>query len=163
MYANDSAGNMGKSTLIWFTVDTSGDSSSNPIAISLGETTGSLPGPGGSGERWYSIVLTAGDYFFNLTGPSGSEFILALYNQSGVTFIASAEGPTGSENVTLMGMTAGAYLIEISPNLGSGSYTLNATDITVIAIPEFSSPPVILLSLSLFVTAGVLLLKKRRV
>lgn len=95
-----------------------------------------------SGIAVSAAIATSGDldYFkittstttnnvFNLSGPSGVDFDMTIYNSSG-TQIGSGAGGTATESVTLNAQAAGTYYIKIfgyNNAVSSTCYSLTAT------------------------------------
>jgi subtilisin family serine protease len=91
--------------------------------------TGTLAGPGSSAvvpNGTYYQSTTSGTHRACLTGPSGTDFDLALYkwNGSGWTRVGVSEGSTSTEQVTYSG-TAGYYYWRVTAYSGSGAFTLS--------------------------------------
>ncbi|WP_338844446.1 M64 family metallopeptidase [Massilia sp. W12] len=105
---------------------------------------GTDPGGGTTTSKTQSGNLTAGakayapsaspGYFqagagvinLKLSGPSGTDFDLALYKYtaSGWSKVAGSDGPTSAESISYTA-AAGYYYAEIHSYSGSGTYTLN--------------------------------------
>lgn len=71
------------------------------------------------------VQAGAGTFSMSLTGPTGSNFDLALYRWNGSTWtkVASSAGTTSTESINYSG-TAGYYYGEVKATSGSGAYTV---------------------------------------
>ncbi|MFX1507564.1 MAG: hypothetical protein ACFFDC_15880, partial [Promethearchaeota archaeon] len=119
-----------------------GDSSSDPIDIGLGKTTGTLPGPAADGSIWYNITLAAGDYHFNLTGPGGTNFDLDIYNST-LDYIGGVYGFTYPDISAIYGLEEDNYFINVYNATGTGDFTLDITELVPTPGDSPSNPIII--------------------
>ena len=122
VYANSGTGAFTLNIAEYTRVD--GDYYDNPIRINLDDTIGNMPGPGASGEIYYVIYLSAGDYEFSLTGPGGTDFNMYLFDDNGNN-IGIADDTTYPDILMVTGLGVGYYLVTIFPITGTGEFTLN--------------------------------------
>ncbi|MFW9778109.1 MAG: hypothetical protein ACFFE8_04580 [Candidatus Heimdallarchaeota archaeon] len=106
-----------------------GDSPSDAIPITMGVTTGEMPGPGPNGRIWYVVGLDAGDYRWSLTGTSGTDFNLDLYDTD-LHLIGSANDTLYPDILTILDLKLADYFISILSITGTGAFTLNIGDAT---------------------------------
>ena len=105
-----------------------GDDPTTAIPISLGDTTGTMPGPGFFDEIYYIISL-AGDYQFSITGPDGTDFDLYIISSLPDYFqMGKATGSDYPDIVTLLDLPADDYYVRVDTESGSGSFTLNIAE-----------------------------------
>ncbi len=128
-----------------------GDYYDNPIRINIGNTTGTMLGPGTSGEIYYVITLSNGNYKFSLQGPGGTDFDLFLFNSDGEN-IGTGDGDIYPDILIAMDLAAGNYLIAIFPIVGSGTFMLNINTY----IPPTGDSPANAIPITLGETVGEL-------
>lgn len=143
------------------------DSFNNPLGITLGQTNGTLPGPATDGSIWYNIPLDTGNYTFNLTGATMTNFSLRLIDSivcdppaaSCVDPIITMVVSGDFANFEIL--TTRNYLIQIF-NLTSvtGAFTLDITLFTPAGIDEFSNP--IFIVLISVLTLSIIIKHKRK-
>ena len=91
--------------------------------------TVTLSGSGASAvvpDGKYYQSTASGTHRGCLTGPTGTDFDLALYKWNGGSWtrVANAEGPTSTEQISYAG-TAGYYYWRVTAYSGSGAFTLS--------------------------------------
>jgi hypothetical protein len=93
-------------------------------------TTNSAAITTGTDVDYFKIATTGNsNLVFDLNGPSGLDYDIFIYNNSG-TEIGKSETPTNVEKVTLNNQAAGNYFIKVVGYLGVNSnncYTLKST------------------------------------
>ncbi|MDH5404885.1 MAG: hypothetical protein OEY49_20445, partial [Candidatus Heimdallarchaeota archaeon] len=103
---------------IQITLGVPGDSFSDPITAYTGTNYGSITGS----ESEYFWLATSGEYEFSLTGPSGTDFDMKVYdgNQNQIGSATSTSYP----DVVNASSNNGFY-VRVYPYSGSGSFALN--------------------------------------
>ena len=109
------------------------------IPINEGITSGSMPGPGGIGAIWYSIVLS-GNYQMILTMPVDTNFQLWLYDAN-LNLVDWSYSYVNPENITTTG-AVGKFYVAITSVYGNGNYNLNITKFSING--ESISSPIII-------------------
>lgn len=103
------------------------ESFSAATAISLSTSVSSAISTSTDNDYFKVSITSSGTYAFNMTGPSGVDYDMLVYNSS-YTQIGSGTGLTATESVSLSGLAAGTYYVRIYGYNGANStscYSLN--------------------------------------
>ena len=132
--AYDAAGNIGSSTAVSFTTsNTSTGTTFNEVESNNTRTTANVVGDTVNKIVGYMGTTTDNDYFkiniapgrtatINMTGPTGVDYDLYLYNSSG-TQLKSSLGATATETITYSNTSATATVFYVRVKAYSGSST----------------------------------------
>ncbi len=132
--AYDAAGNIGSSTAVSFsTSNTTTGTTFNEVESNNTRATANVVGDTVNKIVGYMGTTTDNDYFkvniapgrtatINMTGPSGVDYDLYLYNSSGTT-LKSSLGSTATESITYTNTSATATVFYIRVKAFSGSST----------------------------------------
>ena len=132
--AYDAAGNIGSSTAVSFTTsNTSTGTTFNEVESNNTRTTANVVGDTVNKIVGYMGTTTDNDYFkiniapgrtatINMTGPTGVDYDLYLYNSSG-TQLKSSLGTTATETITYSNTSATATVFYVRVKAYSGSST----------------------------------------
>ncbi len=132
--AYDAAGNIGSSTAVSFTTsNTSTGTTFNEVESNNTRTTANVVGDTVNKIGGYMGTTTDNDYFkiniapgrtatINMTGPTGVDYDLYLYNSSG-TQLKSSLGATATETITYSNTSATATVFYVRVKAYSGSST----------------------------------------
>ncbi|MCE7734160.1 MAG: hypothetical protein GPJ54_04720 [Candidatus Heimdallarchaeota archaeon] len=124
-----------------------GDTYTNPVDITTGDTNGTLPGPAPDGSIWYSVNLT-GSYTFSLDGPVMTDFDFIIYTIStetgNLTSLRTANDTTYPDNVVITEIPSITFLINVYDVYDDGGdFVLTISEFYVNTEPVSPPLPVI--------------------
>lgn len=114
------------------------ETQSAAVAVTSGVAVSAAIASAGDIDYFKLTIAATSNVVFNLVGPSGVDFDMTIYNSAG-TQVGAGAGSTATESVTLNGLAAGTYYIQIFGYNNASSTTCYTLTATATAVTNCSS------------------------